>query len=95
MYANINGLKIHYLVEGSEIPCVIPALGGALFYERAFSAELRRNLKLVLVELRGNRSDLGEVGSTTLDTIVDDLDRLRSAVKIDRVAMLGTPHTSS
>lgn len=89
MYANINGLKIHYVVEGSGIPCAIPSLGGTLFYERTFSAELRRHLKFVFAELRGNRSDLGDVGSTTLDTIVDDLDRLRSELKLDRIAVLG------
>lgn len=89
MYANINGLKVHYVIEGNGIPCVIPSLGGTLSYERMFSAELRRHLKLVFAELRGSRSDLGEVGAATLDTIVDDLDRLRSELKLDRIVVLG------
>lgn len=89
MFTNINGLKLHYLVEGSGKPCVIPSLGGTLSYERMFSAELRRHLKLVFAELRGSRSDIGDVGSANLDTIVDDLDRLRSELKLDRIAVLG------
>jgi proline iminopeptidase len=68
---------------------VVPSVGGTLFCVRTFSSELRRHLKLVFAELRGSRSDLGDVGSATLDTIVDDLDRLRSELKLDRIAVLG------
>src|SRR5260370_10523059 len=89
MYANINGLKIHYIVEGGGIPCVIPSLAGTRIYERTFSASLRRHLKLVFVELRSNRSALGDIGSTTLDSIVDDLDRLRDELKFERIAVVG------
>lgn len=89
MHALINGLKIHYLVEGDGIPCVIPSLSGTPVYERTFSANLRRHLKLVFVEIRGNRSDVGDIGSTTLDSIVDDLDSLRAELKLERIAVLG------
>lgn len=89
MYATINGLKIHYVIEGTGIPCVIPSLSGSPIYERTFSGNLRRHLKLVFVELRANRSDVGDIGSTTLDSIVDDLDRLRGELKLERIAILG------
>jgi len=89
MYAIINGLKIHYLIEGTGIPCVIPSLGGTPIYERTFSTNLRRHLELVFVELRANRSDVGDIGSTTLDSIVDDLDQLRRELKLERIAILG------
>jgi proline iminopeptidase len=89
MYTNINGLKIHYLIEGSGIPCVIPSLAGTRIYERTFSANLRRHLKLVFVELRSNRSDVGDIGSTTLDSVVDDIERLRAELKLERIAILG------
>jgi proline iminopeptidase len=89
MYATINGLKIHYVIEGTGIPCVIPSLAGTPIYERTFSAHLRRHLKLVFVELRANRSDVGDIGSTTLDSIVDDLDQLRGELKLERIAILG------
>jgi hypothetical protein len=68
---------------------VVPSPGGTLFYVRTFSSELRRDLKLVFAELRGSRSDVGDVGSATLDTIADDLDRLSSELKLERIAVLG------
>lgn len=89
MYATINGLKTHYLIEGTGILCLIPSLAGTPIYERTFSANLRRHLKLVFVELRANRSDPGDIGSTTLDSIVDDLERLRGELKLERIAILG------
>jgi proline iminopeptidase len=89
MYTVINGLRIHYLIEGDGIPYVIPSLAGTPIYERTFSANLRRHLKLVFVELRANRSDVGDVASTTLDSIVDDLEQLRCELKVERIAILG------
>jgi len=52
MHAIINGLKIHYVIEGTGIACVIPSLAGTPIYERTFSANLRRHLKLVFVRER-------------------------------------------
>ena len=70
MYTVINGLKIHYLVEGDGIRCVIPGLADTPIYERRFSANLRRHLKLVFVELRANRSASGSnIASATSVTI--------------------------
>jgi hypothetical protein len=68
MYGIVNALKIHYVIQGIGILCVIPSLGGTLFYERTFSSELRWHLKLVFAELRASRADLGDVSSATLDT---------------------------
>ncbi len=38
MFAKLNGLNIHYVVEGEGLPCVIPSLMGTPIYERTFSA---------------------------------------------------------
>jgi proline iminopeptidase len=89
MYINIDGHKIHYTTEGVGYPCLIPSLVGTPPYERGFSSELRKHLQLVFVELRGNRSDVGEVSRLTLDVLVDDLERFRAEIGIDRVAVLG------
>src|SRR5215469_9631894 len=89
MFASIDGTRIHYLVEGEGLPCMIPSLAGTPIYERTFSANLRKHLKLIFVELRGNRSDVGDVSSLTLDKIVDDLDNLRAELRLERVAVLG------
>jgi len=89
MFASIDGTRIHYLVEGEGLPCMIPSLAGTPIYERTFSANLRKHLKLIFVELRGNRSDVGDVSSLTLDKMVDDLDNLRAELRLERVAVLG------
>lgn len=86
MFAKLNGLNIHYVVEGEGLPCVIPSLMGTPIYERTFSANLRKHLKLIFLELRANRSDVGDVKSLSPDRIVDDLDRLRDALKLARIA---------
>ena len=58
------------------------------FYERILSANLRRHLKMIFVEPRGNRSDVGDVASLTLDRIVDDLENQRAEPNLGRFALL-------
>src|SRR5215472_1540574 len=89
MYANVGGTRIHYLVEGDGLPCMIPSLAGTPIYERTFSANLRKHLKMIFVEPRGNRSEVGDLTSLTLDRIVDDLDQLRAELNLGRIAILG------
>lgn len=89
MYANISGTRIHYVVEGEGRPCVIASLAGTPIYERTFSANLRRHLRMIFVEPRGNRSDVGDATGLTLDRIVDDLDNLRAELNLGRIAVLG------
>jgi pimeloyl-ACP methyl ester carboxylesterase len=89
MYTTIDGHKIHYTIEGAGYPCLIPSLVGTPPYERGFSSELRKHLRLIFVELRGNRSDVGDVSRLTLDGLVDDLDRFRAAIGINQAAVLG------
>jgi proline iminopeptidase len=89
MYTNISGTRIHYLVEGDGVPCMIASLAGTPIYERTFSANLRRHLKMIFVEPRGNRSDIGDPAGLTLDRIVDDLDQLRGELNLERIAVLG------
>jgi proline iminopeptidase len=68
---------------------MIPSLAGSPIYERTFSANLRTHLKLIFVEPRGSRSDVGDVADLTLDTVVDDLDELRTQLNLERIAVLG------
>ena len=89
MYENIRGRRIHYLVEGEGLPCMIPSLAGTAIYERTFSANLRRHMKLIFVEPRGSRSEIGDAAALTLDTVVDDLDHLRAELNLERIAVLG------
>jgi proline iminopeptidase len=46
-------------------------------------------MQLVFVELRGNRTATGEIDALTFDAMVDDLDGVRRALGLGRVAVLG------
>jgi proline iminopeptidase len=90
MFATVNGVDIHYTVAGSGIPCLVPSIAGTPIYERTFaSPTLLQQLRLIFVELRANRTAVGDVEALTLGTLVDDLDGLRRALDLDRVAVLG------
>jgi len=89
MFATIGGLKLHYLVEGTGIPCIVPTLVGTPILERTFSAELRKRLQLIFLELRAGRSDVGSVDNLTLDLLVDDIDRFREAIGLEKIALIG------
>ena len=89
MFTTINGLKLHYLVEGTGIPCVVPTLVGTPILERTFSPELRKRLQLVFLELRAGRSEVGSIEDTTLDSLVDDIDRFRQALHLEKIALIG------
>src|SRR5918997_2628455 len=80
MFATVNGVDIHYTVAGSGIPCLVPSIAGTPIYERTFaSPTLLQQLRLIFVELRANRTAVGDVEALTLGTLVDDLDGLRRA----------------
>jgi proline iminopeptidase len=89
MYATVSGLQTHYLVSGSGLPCLVPSLAGTPIYERTFAATAPGALQLIFVEARANRTDVGPLDRQTLDAVVDDLDRFREELGIERVAILG------
>jgi len=68
---------------------MIPSLAGTPIYERTLSVNLRRHLKLIFVEPRGSRSEIGDAAALTLDRVVDDLDQLRAELDLERIAVLG------
>lgn len=67
----------------------MPSLAGTPIYERTFTPALRDVMRLVFVELRGNRTATGDIDALTFDVMVDDLDGVRSALGLHRVAVLG------
>lgn len=88
MYATVGGVEIFYTVVGTGIPCLVPSLAGTPIYERTF-APLADVMQLVFVELRGNRTVVGDLAAVTFDRMVDDLEGVRRALGLPRVAVLG------
>lgn len=83
-----DGTKLRYVVDGSGIPCVV--VNGS-HYQRVFSKDLRRHLKLVFVDFRhsSEAEAAAKLDDITLDTLLDDIDQVRKALGFDRVAVMG------
>jgi proline iminopeptidase len=92
---------LRYAVEGAGTPVLVP--GSATYYPRTFSRHLRHVLALAFVDLRhfaqttpgapgtpGARA--APAGALTLDTYLEDMERLRDAVGFDRCVVLGHSH---
>jgi len=90
MYAEINGTKLYYTIEGTGIPCMIISYAGTLFYERTFSNDLQKYFQLIHVDLRGGgQSDPGIIGEITLASLVEDIEQLRQTLNLDKMAVIG------
>src|SRR4030095_12753013 len=74
--------KLRYVVEGSGIPCVV--VNGS-HYQRVFSKDLRRHLKLIFLDFRHSyEADGGaKLDTITLDTLFDDIEQVRKAFGFD------------
>ena len=83
-----DGTKLRYVVEGNGIPCVV--VNGS-HYQRVFSKDLRRHLKLVFLDFRhsSEAEAAAKLDDITLDTLLDDIDQVRKALGFDRVAVMG------
>jgi proline iminopeptidase len=89
MYVTVGDIDIFYTIAGVGPTCLVPSLAGTPIYERTFTPALQDVMQLVFVELRGNRTATGEIDTLTFDAMVDDLDGVRRALGLDRVAVLG------
>ena len=89
MYATVNGTAIFYTVAGAGLPCLVPSLAGTPIYERTFTPALGGALQPIFAELRANRTAVGDVGALTLGRLLDDMDGLRQALGLERLAVLG------
>jgi proline iminopeptidase len=89
MFVKVGDIDIFCTTAGVGPPCLVPSLAGTPIYERTFTPPLQDVMQLIFVELRGNRTATGEIDALTFDAIVDDLDGVRRALGLGRVAVLG------
>lgn len=81
--------ELGYHIEGDGSPLLI--VGSAVYYPRTFSRHLRERMKLHFIDHRGfapahaaySRDDIG------FDTVLDDIERMRRHLGLDRFAILG------
>jgi proline iminopeptidase len=89
MYVRVGKTDIFYSVAGAGLPCLVPSLAGTPIYERTFTPALGGTLQLIFAELRANRTAVGDVTALTLGTLIEDMDALRQALGLERLAVLG------
>src|ERR1043165_7032768 len=89
MYVKVRDIDIFYTIAGAGPTCLVPSLAGTPIYERTFTPALQDVMQLIFVELRGNRTATGDIDTLTFDATVDDLDGVRRALGLGRVAVLG------
>jgi len=72
---NVEGAKLHYLIQGNGTPCVV--LGASILYIRTLSQKLRQNLKLIFLGLRHDAQSESsmEVNKITFDTYLSDIEQ--------------------
>jgi proline iminopeptidase len=88
----VEGAELHYVIEGTGTPCLV--LGHSESARRILSQELRNHFKFVFVDLRHEaRSNSSlEISKITLDTYLDDIDKVRRTLGLDKTAVLGHSH---
>ncbi|WP_245795258.1 alpha/beta fold hydrolase [Thioalkalivibrio denitrificans] len=88
----VEGATLRYVIEGSGTDVLV--LGSSVYYPRTFSAALRGEVRLVFMDLRhfSQGSEVDDHSRVTLDTYVDDIDRVRAALGIRRCVLVGHSH---
>jgi proline iminopeptidase len=83
----VLGATLNCVVEGAGLPVIVP--GSDRYHRRTFSPQLREHLRLVFVNTRlFARSDIS-ADELTLDTMVEDLEKVRKQLNLGKVAIMG------
>ena len=84
-----DGFQLRYRIEGAGLPAIV--IGSSVYYPRAFSENLRKHLRLVFMDHRGFGVSPGpvDVSAFALPVLIDDVERLRQTLNLDRVVVIG------
>jgi len=88
MIVRAKGAELHYTTRGRGPACVIPTAIGTRPYERQ-TARLAEHFTLVYVDPRGSGRSTGTASDLTFDVLAEDLEAVRGALGLERVAVLG------
>lgn len=89
---NVEGARLQYVVEGSGIPVMV--IGSAIYYPRAFSCRLSESCRMAFVDVRhfAENDTSFDVNKISLNTYIEDLERVRARLGIDRAVVCGHSH---
>ena len=81
--------RLPYRIEGNGHPTIV--IGTSIYYQRAFSQNLRDQLQLVFMDHRGCAQSPGQVDNAEfeLEKLIDDVECLRKELNLGRVAVIG------
>lgn len=89
MTVAVDGAELYCTVHGSGPVCLVLSAIGTTPYERQMAPQLLNHLTLVYVDLRGGGRSTGRAADLTFDRVAADVDAIRAALGVDRVAVLG------
>ncbi len=89
MTVSVKGAELFYSVRGIGPTCLVLSAIGTKPYERLMPEVLDDFLQLVFVDLRGSGRSTGDPADLTFDVLAEDLDAIRTALGVERVAILG------
>ena len=85
----VDGAELFCSSRGSGAVCLVLCGMGTAPYERQMPSALNDRLRLVFVDLRGSGRSSGEPKDLTFDLIANDLEAVRVASGVERLAVLG------
>ncbi len=89
MTVPVNGAELFYATRGHGPACLVLSAIGTRPYERQTPPALAERMTLVYVDLRGGGQSTGDAADLTFDRLADDLEAVRLAVGVQRIAVLG------
>jgi proline iminopeptidase len=88
MIVSAKGAELFCSTRGSGPACLVPSGIGTRPYELQTS-RLSERFQLVYVDLRGSGQSTGEPADLTFDVLAEDLEAVRLALGVERIAVLG------
>jgi proline iminopeptidase len=85
----IDGFKIHYVVKGEGIPCLV--IGSSIYYPRTFSQGLSEHLKMYFVDMPWFASERGAwlADSMSIEKINGFVEEIRRQLKLEKALLMG------
>jgi proline iminopeptidase len=85
----VSGAELHCSEQGQGPVCLFLCAFGTGPNEHQTPTSLTERFRFVYVDLRGSGRSTGEIGDLTFDLLARDLEAVRTALGVPRVAVLG------
>ena len=82
-----DGTKLTYFIQGKGYPCIVVTEGELL--ANAISNELKKHFQFIFINARMNVKDPGDIDKISFNVLIDDVEQVRQALKLDKVCVLG------